>query len=58
VLADAVLVAWLGRLELTSTDGRRLQPEGVGLQIRATEQQIATADSLAASERARAPYAG
>lgn len=54
VLADALLAPWLSRLELTSLDGRILQPEGVGLQIRLTEQQLAAADSRAATEQARA----
>lgn len=54
VLADAELSSWAGRLELTSTEGHVLQPTGVGLQIRATEQQLAEAGSLAESEQARA----
>ena len=54
VMADAVLVPWLGRLELTSSEGHPLQPAGVGWQIRATEHQLARAATLAESELARA----
>jgi hypothetical protein len=53
VVAEAVLVAWLGKLELTSTEGRLLQPTAVWLQVGSAQQQLAAATSVAESLQAQ-----
>jgi hypothetical protein len=58
IMADAMVPRWPGSLleslVLTTPDGHRLQPVGVGVQVRMAEQQVAEAASAREREEAEA----
>jgi hypothetical protein len=56
IVATAVHTRWPGNLVLTSTDGARLQPESVALQIRMAQQEQAAGGAVGVDARDRLEF--